>query len=106
MTGTPIRLATLRQDCLLRDHHRCVISRAFDYHEYLDRVNSHGNNAKDDDGALFSSAEAATEAPGEASTEGFSFLEVAHIIPHSFVSLNRDEKELVCIVLFMLNFFC
>lgn len=47
---TPGRISTLRRDCLIRDHHRCVISRAFDYREARKRFKEHGKDAKDDDG--------------------------------------------------------
>ncbi len=95
VTGTPTRLATLRQDCLLRDHHRCVVTGAFDEEEFFIRYKKDGNNAKDDDGELLLSDPKL----------GSESLNVAHIIPHCFVSLNSGETELVCIMVFILNLF-
>ncbi|KAK3328271.1 hypothetical protein B0T19DRAFT_475903 [Cercophora scortea] len=36
--GTPERLEDLRDSCLTRDRHRCVITGAFDQNEFLDRL--------------------------------------------------------------------
>ena len=71
-TTTPTRLSALRGTTLLRDHHRCVISRSFDYDEATKRIESEGEgNAQDDDGELLSGP--------------YYYLEVAHIIPHSLM---------------------
>ena len=78
----------------MRDHHRCVITRVFDEDEATVRYKMYSNNAKDDDGELLSSDPEDNEA-----------LEVAHIIPHSLVSLNSGETELVCIMVSILDFF-
>ncbi len=56
--------------------------------EFAIRYKMDSNNAKDDDGELLLSD----------SSEG---LEVAHIVSHSFVSLNSGETELVCIMVFI-----
>ncbi|KAK3937569.1 hypothetical protein QBC46DRAFT_366093 [Diplogelasinospora grovesii] len=48
--GTPERVAGLRGDCLIRDRHRCVISRRFDLEEASKRLNMNGDEAEDDDG--------------------------------------------------------
>ncbi|EDN11387.1 predicted protein [Histoplasma mississippiense (nom. inval.)] len=71
--GTPARLSTLRRDCLARDHNRCVITRAFNLTEAIEREKQDPSNFKDDDGL-----------PLE--REEFALLEVAHIIPHSIMS--------------------
>ena len=86
LAGTTQRVAALREDCLIRDRHRCVISRKFDDAEAGKRVGHEGDdNAKDDDGHLLRY---------EAGT--FSPLEVAHIIPHSLMNVSSGKTELVC----------
>jgi hypothetical protein len=86
LAGTTQRVAALREDCLIRDHHRCVISRKFDYAEARKRVGREGNDkAKDEDGH-FLKDEAGTFAP----------LEVAHIIPHSLMNVSSGKTEVVC----------
>lgn len=62
---TPERLSTLRGDCLVRDRHRCVIMRTFDFREARDRLTR--PPATDDDGN-----------PIDVNT---GTLEVAHILP-------------------------
>lgn len=85
LTGTTLRLATLRRDCLIRDRHRCVISRVFDRDEAIRRVSRHGDhNAEDDDGKLLKE-ESGTFIP----------LEVAHVIPHSLMNFSSGRTELV-----------
>lgn len=83
--GTPERLSTLRGACLIRDHHRCIITRRFDDTEALRRMDDasrHGTVAKDDDGNSLEEEEV------------FDTLEVAHILPHSLTRVNAN-KELV-----------
>ena len=80
--GTPFRLSTLRGTCLIRDHHRCVVSRNFDRKQALQRIKAAGDDARDDDGQLLR-------------TTTFDSLEVAHILPHSLVKSNSDSN-LVC----------
>ncbi|KAL8380599.1 hypothetical protein RB595_005055 [Gaeumannomyces hyphopodioides] len=70
VVGTPERLSTLRGTCLVRDRHRCVISRKFDITEGRKRYEAAPGNAKDDDGHLIRPRD-------------FQTLEVAHILPHS-----------------------
>jgi hypothetical protein len=85
MTGTPSRVASLRAECLERDRHRCVISHVFDYAEAKKRYQLQGRNeAKDDDGNLLK-YERNTFAP----------LEVAHILPHSLMSVTNAKSPLV-----------
>lgn len=83
--GTPARLSTLRRDCLARDHNRCVITRAFNLTEAIEREKQDPSNFKDDDGL-----------PLE--REEFALLEVAHIIPHSIMSATivDGQPQLVC----------
>lgn len=78
------RVAGVRGDCLIRDGHRCVITRKFDINEANKRVRRDGDNAKDDDGHLLQD---------EAGT--FDDLEVAHILPHSLMSIPSGKSELV-----------
>ncbi|KAI2983394.1 unnamed protein product [Aspergillus niger] len=78
------RLSTLRQSCLIRDHHRCVISRKFDRREAERRLQQNGEDCKDDDGNLLRNE----------SSDRFQFLEVAHILPHSLTSVASDNAEL------------
>ncbi|KAL7623277.1 hypothetical protein AAE478_006958 [Parahypoxylon ruwenzoriense] len=75
--GTGSRLSTLRRDCLIRDRHRCVISRKFDFAEAEERLNTLGR-AQDDEGNLL-----------ENDPDDPEYLEVAHILPHSLTKLNR-----------------
>jgi hypothetical protein len=82
--GVMSRLSNLRARCLLRDHHRCVITRKFDMIEAERRVECDGYGASDDDGSLLRDEK---EAP--------TFLEVSHIIPHSFMCMGANETELV-----------
>ncbi|KAI1360322.1 hypothetical protein F5Y08DRAFT_51778 [Xylaria arbuscula] len=79
--GTPERLSALRGACLIRDHHRCVISHRFDRTEALARMRKDGERrALDDDGNLLSRERRA--AP----------LEVAHIIPHSLMTVAANSE--------------
>jgi hypothetical protein len=82
LTGTTYRVSTLRRDCLIRDHHRCVISRKFDLNEALSRAKKDGINAKDDDGYWLRDE---IEKP--------EFLEVAHILPHSLMSFSTSSGK-------------
>lgn len=77
-------VSILRQSCLIRDHHRCVVSQRFDRKEAQRRIKQDGNESKDDDGNLLRNE------PGE-----FEFLEVAHILPHSLASIASGNTELV-----------
>ncbi|KAI0140429.1 hypothetical protein GGR57DRAFT_426175 [Xylariaceae sp. FL1272] len=75
--GTSVRLSVLRRDCLIRDRHRCVISRAFDVTEAMNRVRN-PDGARDDEGNLIEEDELAP-----------IHLEVAHILPHSLTKMNQ-----------------
>lgn len=86
IAGTNQRLASLRAQCLIRDRHRCVISRTFDRDEAKRRVSRDtSDNAQDDEGNLLRE---------ESGT--FAVLEVAHIIPHSLMTVSTGRAELVC----------
>jgi hypothetical protein len=88
-------VAALREDCLIRDRYRCVISRKFDDAEAVKRVGREGSdNAKDDDGHLLKD---------EIGT--FAALEVAHILPHSLMNVSSGKPELVCITSVILLLF-
>ncbi|CAK7199082.1 hypothetical protein SEUCBS139899_001751 [Sporothrix eucalyptigena] len=73
--GTEERLATMRAECLVRDRHRCIISRKFNAPEFRLRAGLYGNDARDDNGILFSDQD----------NLEFDALEVAHILPHSLM---------------------
>ena len=83
--GTTQRVATLRRECLIRDRHRCVISRTFDDGEAMRRVGRDGEEKAQDDDGKFLKDEGGTFAP----------LEVAHIIPHSLMTVQSGMLELV-----------
>ncbi|KIH87477.1 hypothetical protein SPBR_05011 [Sporothrix brasiliensis 5110] len=78
--GTPERLSSLRGACLVRDRHRCVISRKFSDREFIARLRQYGDDARDDDGILFS----------EQDPSLFDGLEVAHILPHALMKSNTN----------------
>jgi hypothetical protein len=80
LVGTPQRLSSLRAECLLRDRHRCVISRRFDAVESRRRFETNGDAAVDDDGQLLLDEE----------TED---LEVAHIVPHTLASSTDNPSQ-------------
>jgi len=65
---------------LTRDRHRCIITRCFDRREANAR-NVRDQDAKDDD--------------GEPLIPPWAYLEVAHIIPHSLVALDKQAMKLV-----------
>ena len=96
MTETPSRVASLRAECLERDRHRCVISHVFDYAEAKKRYQLQGHNeAKDDEGNLLK-YERNTFAP----------LEVAHILPHSLMSVTNAKSPLVRNLLWKISVSC
>ncbi|XHF99704.1 hypothetical protein AWENTII_003194 [Aspergillus wentii] len=85
-TGTRQRVSILRQNCLVRDHHRCVISHKFNIVEARKRAEEYGNDCKDDDGNLLK----------DESRGGFQYLEVAHILPLYLQTVAPGETDLVC----------
>ncbi|OAX80255.1 hypothetical protein ACJ72_05415 [Emergomyces africanus] len=76
---TPDRISFLRGVCLIRDHHRCVISRQFDQKEAMIRVKQQGESAQDDEG-------------NQLRGQSCVYLEVAHIIPHSLTQSDADGQ--------------
>ncbi|DAA74380.1 TPA_exp: Uncharacterized protein A8136_3347 [Trichophyton benhamiae CBS 112371] len=76
--GTVERVSYLRSLCLIRDRHRCVVSRVFDMQEERRRLREQGPVVMDDDGNVIK-----VEDPRD-------FLEVAHILPHSLVKVDKD----------------
>ncbi|RWA09443.1 hypothetical protein EKO27_g5661 [Xylaria grammica] len=78
--GTGPRLSALRRDCLVRDRHRCVISRKFDFSEAVKRSRAPGG-PQDDEGNLIAN-DPIEPAP----------LEVAHILPHSLTKANENGE--------------
>ncbi|KAF2454343.1 hypothetical protein BDY21DRAFT_353691 [Lineolata rhizophorae] len=80
--GTPTRLSTLRGSCLVRDRHRCVITRRFDLAEAERRIGRSGSSAQDDDGELLANE-----------TRDWEKLEVAHILPHSLTKVGLDSQS-------------
>lgn len=92
--GTLLRLSTLRDTCLVRDQHRCVISRSFDPKEAQKRIKVSGDDdARDDDGQLLLNRKGAT----------FRILTMANILPRSLVKANSDSK-LLCFFFFFFRF--
>ncbi|KAJ3575794.1 hypothetical protein NPX13_g3909 [Xylaria arbuscula] len=80
-TGTPDRVSALRGACLIRDRHRCVISRKFDLKEAAGRMRRSGNDALDDDGGLLREDENSVD-----------LLEVAHILPHFLLKTDAGSE--------------
>ncbi|CAK7233206.1 hypothetical protein SEUCBS140593_008525 [Sporothrix eucalyptigena] len=82
LPGSRARVSTLRRDCLIRDKHRCVVTRKFDKQEARRRHAECGQSAIDDDRQVFDW------------TDGTAFqtLEVAHILPHSLTNLEGHPQ--------------
>ncbi|KAL8337065.1 hypothetical protein RB601_008526 [Gaeumannomyces tritici] len=79
VAGTPDRISALRGTCLVRDRHRCVISRKFDTNEGQRRYRTaQAGIVRDDDGLPIGAHD-------------FRHLEVAHILPHSLVKAPIDS---------------
>lgn len=93
--GTPARVSALRGECLVRDHHRCVVSRKFDLQEAEKRfaLEEPGKLAKDDEEGLLH--------------EQFEFasLEVAHILPHSLMRVNSNYELVSLVSMLLLSLF-
>lgn len=90
--GTPERLSALREACLLRDRHRCVVSRAFDKAEAIKRFRGQDPVVDDDGNPLLS--------------DTYLHVETAHIIPYSLtktVDGAVDEQKKAAIM--VLNMF-
>lgn len=78
-TASPERLSYLRGSCLVRDHHRCVITRKFDVREIVKRTRQRPLDAKDDEGDSLDD-------------QPISSLEVAHMLPHSLTQTGGDSE--------------
>ncbi|KAI8648931.1 HNHc domain-containing protein [Fusarium sp. Ph1] len=92
------RVASLRRDCLIRDRHRCVISRNFDLIEADRRYENSGDDfALDDEGQLLIDQD----------PDSFAELEVAHILPHSLntTTANPELNKSKAIALEILDMF-
>ncbi|KAK2741512.1 hypothetical protein FQN55_008264 [Onygenales sp. PD_40] len=77
-TGTPERISTLHTLCLIRDRHRCVVSRKFNVKEAAERL-SQDMNAQDEEG-------------NPLREQAFDVLEAAHILPHALMQVDKDLK--------------
>ncbi|EZF75418.1 hypothetical protein H105_03005 [Trichophyton soudanense CBS 452.61] len=82
-TGTKQRISVLRHDCLIRDHHRCIVTRKFDITEARRRV-ALDKNCTDDDGRLLKTER----------RDNFQYLEVAHILPHCLTKVASEDEDL------------
>ncbi|KAI1288565.1 hypothetical protein F5Y03DRAFT_401726 [Xylaria venustula] len=78
--GTGPRLSVLQRDCFIRDRHRCVISRRYDFTEAMNRRRTPGGPRDDDDNLINDPIE-----PDQ--------LEVAHILPHSVTKTNQKDAS-------------
>ncbi|OAX82145.1 hypothetical protein ACJ72_03501 [Emergomyces africanus] len=82
-TGTKQRISVLRHDCLVRDHHRCVVTRKFDITEAR-RRRARDKNCMDDDRKLLEMER----------RDNFRYLEVAHILPHCLTKVASADGDL------------
>lgn len=73
-------MSELRGEFLIRDRHRCIISRRFDQDEATKRMKQYGDDAWDDDKKLL------------LEETQFESLGVAHILPHSLTSRDADSQ--------------
>ncbi|KAK2812806.1 hypothetical protein FQN50_001135 [Emmonsiellopsis sp. PD_5] len=94
-TGTPDRVSILRGSCLVRDRHRCVISRIFDQQEAIARLTQNLQGAQDDDGNSLLG-------------QPTMMLEVAHVLPHSLTQTDansqlNDSKKAALMILNMFD---
>ncbi|EHK43051.1 hypothetical protein TRIATDRAFT_166868, partial [Trichoderma atroviride IMI 206040] len=79
--AVPDLITDPREDCLIRDRHRCIITHAFDFDEAVTRHKEQTNEAKDDEGRpLFGG-------------NRFLHLEAAPILPHSLAEIGSDPSE-------------
>ncbi|KAH6627674.1 hypothetical protein F5144DRAFT_576542 [Chaetomium tenue] len=84
--GRSERMAGLREDCLVRDRHRCVASRRFDIMEAADRFGKPNTDAVDDDAVDDDGNRLATE------NKRFAKLEVAHILPRPLTDMGSASQ--------------
>lgn len=79
--AVPDLITDPREDCLIRDRHRCIITHAFDFDEAVTRHKQHANDALDDEGrSLFGG-------------NHFLHLEAAPILPHSLAEIGSSPSE-------------
>ncbi|KAJ5938322.1 hypothetical protein N7466_001456 [Penicillium verhagenii] len=83
-TGTRQRVSVLRQSCLVRDRHRCVVSRKFDRVAARERFAENSESCADDDGKLLK----------DEASDQFQYLEVAHILPHCLTTIASGDTDL------------
>lgn len=82
--AVPDLITDPREDCLIRDRHRCIITHAFDFDEAVSRHKQYAAEAIDDGGAsLFRGG------------NHFLHLEAAPILPHSLAEIGSSPSELV-----------
>ncbi|KAK0730878.1 hypothetical protein B0H67DRAFT_653351 [Lasiosphaeris hirsuta] len=91
--GTPERLSALREACLPRDRHRCVVSRAFNKAEAITRFRDQGPAVDNDGDPLFGNT--------------YAHVEVAHIIPYGLTKsgdgMLDEPKQSAIIILNMFD---
>jgi len=75
-TGTPEHLIALRETCLVRDRHRCVVTGAFNQDEALTPFEGPAPALDDDGHPLIGTS--------------YAFVEVAHIIPYALTKNDDD----------------
>ncbi|KAJ5542992.1 hypothetical protein N7535_005416 [Penicillium sp. DV-2018c] len=68
---------TRQRNCLIRDRHRCVVSRKFDRAAARKRFAENAESCADDDGNLLK----------DESSDRFQYLEVANILPHCLTTV-------------------
>lgn len=82
--AVPDLITDPREDCLIRDRHRCVITQAFDFDEAVSRHKQYADEAKDDEErSLFKGG------------NHFLHLEAAPVLPHSLAEIGSSPSELV-----------
>ncbi|KAJ5854906.1 hypothetical protein N7534_007449 [Penicillium rubens] len=82
---TPASLSSvLGQKCLIRDHHRCVVSRKFNRAAARKRFEENAESCADDDGNLLK----------DKSSDEFQYLEVAYILPYCLTTVASGETDL------------
>ena len=79
-------MSFLRQKCLIRDRHRCIVSRKFDRAVARKRFEENAEYRTDDDGNPLNNQ----------SGDQFQYVEVAHILPYCLMTAASGETDLVC----------
>jgi hypothetical protein len=73
--STTQRLSTFRRDYFIRNYHRYIISRKFDWHEAVKKFKKDGEKIKNDDDLLLKDE-----------SERSEHFKVIYILPHSLIS--------------------